>query len=32
MSTPISVQGYKKLEDEQHTYITNVYGMGYLWK
>lgn len=22
----------KKLEDEQHTYITNVYGMGYLWK
>lgn len=22
----------KKLEDETHTYISNVYGMGYLWK
>ena len=22
----------RKLEDEEHTYITNVYGMGYLWK
>lgn len=22
----------KKLEDESHTYISNVYGMGYLWK
>ncbi|MEE0434655.1 MAG: response regulator transcription factor [Peptococcaceae bacterium] len=22
----------KKLEDETHTYIANVYGMGYLWK
>ena len=22
----------KKIEDENHSYITNVYGMGYIWK
>ena len=22
----------KKIETEEHTYIANVYGMGYLWK